>query len=502
MKNSYLLKIISLAIIITLTMLSVASCIKSDPKASDSTVGTTQPTGETIDPNYDSKGYLKDDITDDIKFTGKTVTILAWDDVEHEEFNPAGDTGDPVNDALVTRNRNVEQRLGITLVFDRSQKGNSSNIASWKAYVGGQVQSGSEFDIMAAYSLSSATCAVSGYQYNLLADECEYLNFEKPWWPDSLIELATINDKLFYASGDVSANALYMMYVNYVNNTLIQNNGLTHPYDLVDNNEWTYDKFIEMCEGIYIDKNGDQIKNVGDQFGYMSSGIHTDPWYYGSGGLFVEKDAGDKLIVSPTLYGSNSDKVHDTFLKITSLMYDTQDGIYTPSVLHQNEFAQGNLLFTQDRSRIALTRLNTNENLKYSIVPVPKYDSEQENYVTIMGNPFTLYSLPSDCRDIEMSSAVLEVYASEGYRNVTPALFEITLKTKYVQDETSSRMYDIIRENLCFDIGRIHSSDLISQTFIRDVYSKNLASSWTSISLNSSKQLTAKLKLLQEAYDK
>jgi hypothetical protein len=183
-------------------------------------------------------------------------------------------------------------------------------------------------------------------------------------------------------------------------------------------------------------------------------------------------------------------------------MYNTNDGIYTASVLHQNEFAAGNLLFTQDRSRIALTRLNTNEDLKYSIVPCPKYNSDQENYVTLMGNPFTLYSLPSDCKDPEMASAVLEVYASEGYRNVTPALFEITLKIKYVQDEISSRMYDIIRENLCFDLGRIHSSDLVNQKFIRDIYTNNSASMWASTSKNYSNQLKGKLVALQAAYDK
>ena len=484
-------------------MLSTISCFKPTTETSDSTVKSSDTTNtlETTDPNYDKNGYWKDDIPDDLKFTGQTVTILAWNDVEHEEFNPESDTGDPVNDSLVARNRTVEERLGITLEFDRSQDGNSANTSAWKTYVGTQVKVGSNFDIMAGYSLSVATCAAAGYNYNLLDEECSYLNFDQPWWPDSLIDLATVHDKLYFASGDISTNALYMMYVCFVNDSIIENHGLTSPSVLVDQNEWTYDKFIEMCEGIYVDNNGNQLKDVGDIFGYMTSGIHTDPWFYGCGGLFVDKDENGDLIVSPTLSGDEGEKVLDTFTKINKLLWDSSDGIYTTNVNHQIEFANGNLLFATDRCRIAITQLNTNIDLDYSIVPVPKYDSDQENYITLMGNPFTLYTMPSDCQNPEMCSAVIEVYASEGYRQVTPALFETTLKIKYVSDEISSRMYDIIRENLCFDLGRIHSTDLISQSTIKNIYINNAAASWTTAAISATRSLEARLDILKQIYE-
>ena len=96
--------------------------------------------------------------------------------------------------------------------------------------------------------------------------------------------------------------------------------------------------------------------------------------------------------------------------------------------------------------------------------------------------PLHLYGIPINAvsDNLPMLSAVIEVYASESYRKLTPALYEITLKTKYVQNEDSARMYDIIRENLTFDLGRIFSSVLIGQGAFRDAVLNNTAGTWAS----------------------
>jgi hypothetical protein len=84
-----------------------------------------------------------------------------------------------------------------------------------------------------------------------------------------------------------------------------------------------------------------------------------------------------------------------------------------------------------------------------------------------MGNPFTLYAIASDVADPAMASAFIECFASEGYRKVTPAVFELSLKTRYVDDPISGNMYDIIRSNITYDVGRIFSDSLIKQSTFR-----------------------------------
>ena len=46
------------------------------------------------------------------------------------------------------------------------------------------------------------TLIQSGVLLNLL--DVRYLDFDQPWWVGDLTEMATINGKLYFASGDVS----------------------------------------------------------------------------------------------------------------------------------------------------------------------------------------------------------------------------------------------------------------------------------------------------------
>ena len=82
-----------------------------------------------------------------------------------------------------------------------------------------------------------------------------------------------------------------------------------------------------------------------------------------------------------------------------------------------------------------------------------------------MSFPYTLYGIPLDAKDPDMSSAVLESLAAEGYYNVSPALFEVVMKVKYAQDDQASAMYDIIKAGMCFEFGRVYTDDLGSLTY-------------------------------------
>ena len=50
--------------------------------------------------------------------------------------------------------------------------------------------------------------------------------------------------------------------------------------------------------------------------------------------------------------------------------------------------------------------------------------------------------------------------AAETYRTVTPAYFEIALKTKYSRDDDTSRMLDIIVGSVKFDLAYIYGQEL------------------------------------------
>ncbi|MBQ9079868.1 MAG: carbohydrate ABC transporter substrate-binding protein [Clostridia bacterium] len=512
MKKNTSLRLVCLFIAVLMTFCVFAACAKNndDTPGSDTTTAAqggnadnpsdtsgNSGDGTVVDSNLDENGFIKDNVPDDLNYN-QTITLLYWSDREHEEFEVAEQTGDNVGDAIFLRNLTIEDRLGITMEFI-STPGDSGKYKAWTTYVDTALQSGGgTFDVMAGYSLSIASNASNGHLYDLLDDGCEYLDFDMPWWPNALLDEATINDKLYFASGDISANALYMMYVTYVNTDIVEEHGLDNVFDLVDSNQWTYEKFIQMCTDVYIDQDGSGDKSIGDRFGYMSSGIHVDPWFYGTGALIVDKDANGNLQVSDSFSGERTIKALEM---INTLLWNTNDGIYTEDVEHQREFNNGNLLFATDRARISITKLDSDD-LHFSIVPFPKFDSAQENFVTVMGNPFSLYAIPIDAKEEElpMLSAYLETYASESYRQVTPQLFEVSLKVKYTQSNENAKMYDIIRESLTFDIGRIFSKVLIGQGTWKGAVGAN-STNWASLSKGATKAMPRLLENLISAYE-
>ena len=459
--------------------------------------GDAAATEQTEAPTVDANGFWLDDIDPTLNYGGETFTFLTWSDVEHPEFFTESQTGDVVNDAMYTRNQIVEERLNITF-NEVSTKGNSDNNANFNNYIQTDNLSGAhEFQLICGYSLSVTSAAVNGYLFDLLDESCEHLNFDQPWWPSTLLDQATINNKLRFASGDISMNMLYMMYVCYVNTDILEAHKLEDPAKLVLENKWTYDKFIEMCQGTYEDLNGNGLKDVGDKYGYMSSGIHVDPWFYGTGAVMALQDENGDLKVADSF---QSEKVINGIDKINSLLWDSSDGIYTSSVKHQTEFRDEHLLFMTDRARVSFKVLAANENCHYTIVPCPKYDEQQETYSTVMGNPFTLYAIPVDSVNPTMASAVMECFASESYRNTTPAVFEISLKTRYVADSLSGMMYDIIRANITYDVGRIFSSDLIGQSTFRNAVAGQ--QTWGSVAKQAAKSLARQLTKLNNALNK
>ena len=77
-----------------------------------------------------------------------------------------------------------------------------------------------------------------------------------------------------------------------------------------------------------------------------------------------------------------------------------------------------------------------------------------------MGNPCSFYAIYVSSTDANRAAAVLECWASEAYRLTTPAIFEMTMKLRYSETSVESEMYDIIREGVVFDFGRLFNSSL------------------------------------------
>ncbi len=456
---------------------------------------TTETTAAPVTPNspadttvaetespYDENGYLKDSLPADLNFGGAEVTTLYWEDVEKQEFFAEEQTGEIVNDAILARNNAVQDRLGVTLKYVGT-KGNGSNMDNYLTQARNSYQAGDRaYDIYGTYSRTAAKLVINNLCYNL--NRVDYLDLEKPWWPQNLTAEAMFDDRLYFVSGDISTMLLHMMYGIYFNKDLFTNYGLESPYDLIEKNEWTYDKLIELGSNVYQDLDNNGSKSAGDFYGIAYSNFHAEAFYSAAGLAFVEQDEDLILKISDDFYGEKTLNV----INKLGPWCASDDVIIADN--GSSYFANGQSLFVLNRAYYAENFLR-NAEFSYGLVPVPKYDSAQEEYYTCMGNPVTLYSITADCENPDMAAAVLECLGAEGYRRTTPALFEVNMKIKYSEGSTEADMYDLLKATTSFDLGRMYSPDL---QYITDIF-------WKAVNSND-QAWTSKTKIYKKMLDK
>ncbi|MGM9643446.1 MAG: hypothetical protein ACI3XI_09580 [Eubacteriales bacterium] len=489
----HLSRVIIAILIATMLVPLTLSC--ADTGSTETTVAeTTVATDATSLP--EETLYAPSEIPDDMKFPGTTIKFLYWKDVEHAEFFVEDQNGEAVNDAIYNRNNRVEQQFEVNLEFTGTL-GNYQNQANFVNTCINSTQSGADaHDVFCGYSMTGATLMIKGIAQDLT--DYEIFEFDKPWWPETLISKATIRDSIYFASGDISTNYLYMMYGCFFNKNMFTDLHSTPDtlYNLVYDKAWTLDKLIEYSTGVFSEMNSDNVASIGDRFGFVTIDIHFDSFYTGSDLYTVVVDKDDNLALSNDLF---SDKTVALLEKVNTFIHDSGDCWSTNSA---TIFSSGQALFTIDRVRHASKELK-DADFDFGILPIPKYDADQENYRTCMAFPFTIYVLSTASNNPEAAAATLELMAYQSYLLITPALFEEAMKIRYADEGNDSLMYDIIRENVVIDLGRLLSTQVsnLSYQIFRDAVKYDRAGSWSSMKSKQSNVFKNKLKDVNEALD-
>ena len=483
------LSLILAALMLSSMLMACSDNSNNDDTTDDTTVTPTQTDdttpGDTTNATHDENGYLLDSLPDDLDFGGDTIGILHWDS-EEPEFDMEDITGDIVNDAIFNRNQQVEKRLNITFEFTE-QKGSNSYRADFLNFVQKSYQAGEKaYDIIGNYSRTSGMLATNGLLYNM--NGLPYLDFEKPWWPQRMLETQAIGDKLYFISGDASTCLIHMAYGVYYNKDMLEQHQLEDPQQLVLEHKWTQDKLIEMSTGLYDDLNANNTVDNADRFGFSSIFYHLDAFYTGSGLRLVDHDAEKSLVISPDF---TSEKCINIVEKLGAWC-QTDDVLLDSEASYQAAFYNGNALFCQNRLVMA-SRFLRDVPFSYGVLPTPLYDEAQEEYISVVGNPYTNYCIMADCETPERSAAIIEAWGSAAYRLTTPAIFENNMKVKYSEDNINAQMFDIVRDTIAFDLSRVFSGDLST---MREMPSKAIeaGTSWAVQSKALSKMLDAQIK--------
>jgi len=476
MKN--ISRIIIALLILAMTLPMALSCAETNPSGETTAPAETEaPSGEVpAETTAEETLFAVSNIPADLKFDGTTVNILYWDDVPNLEFFVEDQNGESVNDAIYRRNAKVQEQFGVNLNYVGT-KGNNSNMGSFVNACVNSTQAGADaYDMFCGYSMTGATLMTQGVTQDLT--DYEIMEFDKPWWPKSLISKATVREGIYFASGDISTNFIHMMYLVLFNKEMLldlHNMNAEALYNYVYEGQWTLDKFIELTNGIYLDQDSDNTPSEGDRYGAVVTNVHFDPFYAGSGLTTVEVNEDGDLVLSPDLF---SQKTVDLLEKLCELLHTSGNAYIKKS---EPLFAAGQALFIVDRPYI-ITRSLTGTSFNFGILPIPKYDEEQAEHRTCLGFGYTMYMVSTAAPNPEAAAATIELLAYQSYLNVTPALFEESMKLRYADQSDDAFMFDIVREGVDIDVARLFTTQLekMSYSIFRNAVNNNTAGSYMS----------------------
>lgn len=486
------------AMVLLMVIPFAVSCGNNENPPVETTAGSNGTTKEPTDdaPTTDRNGFILDSLPETFDTEMETTKIMYWKDAENTEYEVAELSGsDIIGNALFSRNLSVENRMNITLEYF-PVNGNYNNVSNFTTNLSIAVNTGIKYDLVSAYSMVQAVCARDG----LLSDLTNtYLDTTKPWWPEGIIEGLKIGDSLYFATGDASINTLYMMYCCYFNKSLLEAH---YPdldiYSVVENDEWTYNKFLELINGVYSDAGEPGKDAAADTFGVVGNTLYSNAMIEAFGFSEIENKDGKLTVTSQW----NSEEVENVIVSLQN-MFASEYAINADTSDVRDSFNTGRSMFAVLYADQAAKRFSKNQSLSYGVVPLPKLDSQQESYITPIANPASFYGIAVNSEDISFASAVLECWASEGYRQVSPTLFEKCFKLKYSINDQNARMYDYIRNGMKFNLARLFglasNREIVSFTLAPTL--DDVAVSWLTLTSSRENGMVTAVRLLNSYFE-
>lgn len=446
-------KLAALLLAFLLLLISLlASCAGSPAPASggaSDSADTTQTAGEEeesyIFPSLDLGG-------EDFTMLNTTTTWGFYEHLDHETM-----TGEVLDDAIYTRNRQIEKNFNLKINVVEEIIGNIYSKMTTVIKAGENI-----YDAIFCPGWTGDTSyigafAIEGMFYDL--SQILEINLESDWWSQKLRTEGAIgkNGALYFAANDINVSTLQGTWCLFFNENLFVDMNLGRPYGLVKDGTWTFDKFAELVKA-GANLNGDESFSWNADgnciYGYTSFNAGTLALLLGSGERFIGKDDEGYPILA-----LETQRFFDVSTKVAELLgtegyYINANEAIDSKFHYENIFMNGRALFTCAELKAA-TRLRTMDDT-YGIVPMPKFEEAQPGYFSVKTRQAYVLVIPVTNQNPSQTGAILDAMAYVSYKDVTPVLYDVTISQKGLRNEESIEMLKIIRDTQYFDVGIIY----------------------------------------------
>ena len=459
--------------------LLVSQVLVSCGEGKNGTTNDTTTDTQTTETEITEKDPNDDDLPDGLDFGGREYRVMTYKDGNLPTTNTAwpnyieveSETGDLVNDAAYKRNREVEERLDVTIVCNELP-----DFEVVKAVRQSVMAQDDSFDMAVFWSGPQMLGLI---QDGALIDvnSTEYIDLSKPYYSKSMTETYRFGESNYMFAGKYPYPQFASVYLLF-NKDLFENYHLEDPYELVRSGKWTLDKFAEMVKGKYSDLNGDSKYDIDDMYGLSAFEIIYNYFYFSAGGRVVSNGK------NGFTYEMNTDRSISIMEKLVALI-DSEDTYAAtpgdPKIRYKN-FTDGHSLFCLYTSSFYALR---DMEFDFGILPLPKFDEAQENYMTYQVGG--ICAMPSTVSDTAFASAVTEALFSTSGKLMTKPFIQKFVENKLLRDEGSQEMYRLLTDTASYEVTRLIdptngiASDLKPIVELLVARSTDVSSRWASI---------------------
>ena len=409
--------------------------------------------------DYDDSSREKamDSVPEGYDLKGQTVGIFYADHVGETVIGREDMEGERhlVYSKIYERNAIVEDRLNVDLEFIPSQTAYWADVTTvLKNYF--QTADGSIEVVMSTANTIVATNLVN---YFWSVNDSYYIDLEEDWWyEDAIMETSVDGQEMRVLYGDINIGAYGNAGTIYYNKDLYEQylaggKGRDYLYQLVLEGKWTLDYYYQLTKKSHIELGEDGIQD--DIMGFVLKRA-GEPLHYlpiACGVEYYTRDPDTGMPTITLMNGINQSKALDIFDQLNKLVHQNPGhdgsllGKMGAELEYPKSFEKNDYVFHMGTLLDAMSDDMREMQSDYGMLPYPKYDAEQTEYISFMNSGTTLVGIPrtvTEDRMIEEVSAVVECLASESYRYVSVAFFETALKGVYSRDDMDSQMIDII----------------------------------------------------------
>ena len=448
-------KIISLILALLMITAAFASCGKKDDgdekgTQSSDTVAQTSNDGTTVEQttkvpdveviNWNGKEY---------RILGKLNTMWSWGnsfEVSRDEMPE-----DVVGKAVWNRNKDIEDNYGIKVkgFFESSY-----NAAATTALDAGE----DLYDLLLISPESYLNLALKGQLLDLL--KLKYINTAHETWTPFINEQFTMGGKMYYTSNKFMLQEKNRFWMLCYNRDMAKELNLGRLEEFVFNGTWTIDKAKELAKKATADNDGQPGLGKGDRWGIGCGENYAFSHFSVAAGFRFAKIGADGY---PELLGPTDqmmailDKTLDFFTDKTLFWCDVQFGPIDYNDCANHMFYRGNMLLVGS-SVCELEDAKEAAEFEYGILPLVKYDENQERYHTtpnlLNGS---LLGVPATVAEPDFAGYALELISEKSVNTSYPAFIESRCKLQNAPDEDAAKCLDLVFNGIVYDLCFINS---------------------------------------------